>query len=180
MTNASPQVLIGRDRLRATLMKLKEQVPGPHLRGGRDPAARERRSASGGTGRRPGPGGGAGDRDVRAGEPRRRDLRTVTTAGPIVVGVDCGTPSSLAWPYLRDGLDAAVAVPEHAAARAERNLGGLGVPSGPSGAAALAGAPAALTGLGSDTRRAELGAGPAADASLFNTEGAPAAGAVDR
>ena len=25
-------------------------------------------------------------------------------------GLNCGTPSRLAWPYLRDGLDAAVAV----------------------------------------------------------------------
>lgn len=106
---------------------------------------------------------------------RAGTLRPVATAGTIMAGLDCGTPSALAWPYLRDGLDAAVAVPDAAAARAVADLGQLGVSSGPSGAAALAGARAALTGAGSDLRRAALGVDAGSVVVLLSTEGPPAA-----
>jgi diaminopropionate ammonia-lyase len=92
-----------------------------------------------------------------------------------MAGLNCGTPSSLAWPFLRDGLDAAVAVRDDAADRAVADLGDLGVSSGPSGAAALAGARAALTGPGSGTRRAGLGIGAGSVVVLLSTEGRPAA-----
>ena len=54
----------------------------------------------------------------------------------------------LAWPYLRDGLDAAVAVADAGSATAARDLAGYGIPAGPCGAASLAGARAVLTGEG--------------------------------
>ena len=63
-------------------------------------------------------------------------------------GLNCGTPSSLAWPYLRDGVDAAVAVADAAAASAITSLAAAGITAGPSGAAALAALRAALTGNG--------------------------------
>ena len=37
-------------------------------------------------------------------------LASVPTAATVMNGLNCGTPSSIAWPYLRDGLDAAIAV----------------------------------------------------------------------
>lgn len=52
---------------------------------------------------------------------------TVGTDATIMAGLNCGTPSSLAWPYLRDGLDAVVAVSDEQAAGAARELGALGV-----------------------------------------------------
>lgn len=107
---------------------------------------------------------------LRAGTPR-----SVATEATIMAGLDCGTPSALAWPYLRDGLDAAVTVPDAAAARAVADLGRLGVSSGPSGAAALAGARAALTGAGSGLRRAALGVDTGSTVVLLSTEGRPAA-----
>ncbi|WP_406470907.1 pyridoxal-phosphate dependent enzyme [Streptomyces sp. NBC_01615] len=64
---------------------------------------------------------------------------SVTTGDTIMAGLNCGTPSSLAWPFLRDGLDAAVAVTDADSARAVHDLAALGVFSGPSGAASLAG-----------------------------------------
>jgi diaminopropionate ammonia-lyase len=101
------------------------------------------------------------------------ELRSVATAATIMAGLNCGTPSSLCWPYLRKGLDAAIAVGDDDAARAVTDLAALGVSSGPSGAAALAGARAALTGPGSEVRRAELGAGRDSIVVVLSTEGAP-------
>ncbi|MEU0572634.1 pyridoxal-phosphate dependent enzyme, partial [Nonomuraea sp. NPDC005983] len=63
---------------------------------------------------------------------------SVATGATIMAGLNCGTPSSLAWPYLRDGLDAAIAVTDVDSARAARDLAALGVRAGPCGAAALA------------------------------------------
>jgi diaminopropionate ammonia-lyase len=64
----------------------------------------------------------------------------VETGSTVMAGLNCGTVSASAWPVLRDGLDAAVAVSDEDALRAVADLGALGVSSGPSGAATLAGA----------------------------------------
>ena len=83
-------------------------------------------------------------------------------------GLNCGTPSSIAWPYLRDGLDAAIAVTDADAREAVAALSAAGVSAGPSGAAGLAGLRAALTGAGAASRRRDLGldAGPRAGRGL--------------
>ena len=99
---------------------------------------------------------------------------TITTGETIMAGLNCGTPSLLAWPYLRDGLDAAVAVADADAAAAARDLAGNGIPAGPCGGAALAGARAALTGEGAPPRRAALALGADATVVLLSTEGAAA------
>lgn len=99
---------------------------------------------------------------------------SVRTSDTIMAGLNCGTPSSLAWPILRSGLDAAVTVTDAQSARAARDLAVAGVPAGPCGAAPLAGLRAALTGDGAAQRRAELGLGPAAIVVLLSTEGSAA------
>ena len=104
---------------------------------------------------------------LRAGRPT-----TIPTANTIMAGLNCGSISSSAWPYFAAGLDAAVAVPDDAARRAVADLAALGISSGPSGAASLAGARAALTGPASAGRRAVLGMNPAAVIVLLNTEAA--------
>jgi diaminopropionate ammonia-lyase len=104
---------------------------------------------------------------LRAGAPT-----TIPTANTIMAGLNCGSISSSAWPYFAAGLDAAVAVPDDAARRAVADLAALGISSGPSGAASLAGARAALTGPASAGRRAVLGMNPAAVIVLLNTEAA--------
>ncbi len=106
---------------------------------------------------------------LQAGAPR-----TVPTGVTIMAGLNCGTPSSTAWPYLRAGLDAAVTVGDAAASQASADLARLGVSSGPSGAAALAGARAALTGPGSPGRRSDLSIDHASAVILLSTEGAAA------
>jgi diaminopropionate ammonia-lyase len=97
--------------------------------------------------------------------------RSVPTAGTVMAGLNCGTPSSLAWPVLAGGLDAAIAVTDQLATGAGADLGRLGVRSGPSGAASLAGARAALTGPGAGARRAGLGVTAASVVLLLSTEG---------
>ncbi|MBC2876963.1 MULTISPECIES: diaminopropionate ammonia-lyase [Streptomyces] len=96
---------------------------------------------------------------------------TVTTGETAMAGLNCGTPSALAWPFLRDGLDAAVAVSEAGAARAMADLDGSGVPSGPCGAASLAGLRTALSGPDAVARRDALGIGPESTVVLLSTEG---------
>lgn len=71
----------------------------------------------------------------------------VTVPGPhpsIMVGLNCGTPSDLAWPELSTGINAYVAVEDDAAREAMRRLADAGVVSGETGAAGLAGLMAAL------------------------------------
>ncbi|MEU8251046.1 diaminopropionate ammonia-lyase [Nonomuraea sp. NPDC048916] len=99
---------------------------------------------------------------------------TVATRPTAMAGLNCGTPSGLAWPYLREGLDAAIAVSDADSARAARDLAALGVSSGPCGAASLAGVRAALTGDAAGERRAALSVGPLSTVVLLSTEGADA------
>ncbi len=98
-------------------------------------------------------------------------LRSVPTSATVMAGLNCGTPSSLAWPVLAGGLDAAIAVPDRLATEAGADLGRLGVRSGPSGAASLAGVRAALTGPGAGARRTGLGVTTSSVVLLLSTEG---------
>ena len=96
--------------------------------------------------------------------------RTIETGTTAMAGLNCATPSSLAWPFLRSGVDAAVAVTDADALRAARELGSLGVSAGPCGAASLAGARAALA----PHRRSTLAPEHAGTIVLLSTEGATA------
>ena len=98
---------------------------------------------------------------------RRVSVETGTTS---MAGLNCGTPSSLAWPFLLRGLDAAVTVSDGECERAARDLAGAGVSSGPCGAASLAGLRSAL--LAEDGRgRVQLGLGATSTLVLLSTEG---------
>ena len=93
---------------------------------------------------------------------------SVSTSGTVMAGLNCGTVSESAWPILRDGCDAAIAVPDTAALRASDDLNALGISSGPSGAATLAGVRAAL---GDPDRRADLDLPDDAVVVVLSTEG---------
>lgn len=56
-----------------------------------------------------------------------------------MAGLNCGTPSLIAWPVVSAGVDSFVAVSDDDAADAMRALAEAGVVSGESGAAGLAG-----------------------------------------
>jgi diaminopropionate ammonia-lyase len=53
--------------------------------------------------------------------------------------LNCGRPSLVAWPFLKDGLSACVAIPTSRAEEAVLALADDGVASTPCGAAGLAG-----------------------------------------
>lgn len=93
---------------------------------------------------------------------------TVPTGSTVMAGLNCGTVSTSAWPVLRDGCDAAIAVTDEQTRRAVVDLGMFGVSSGPSGAATLAGVRAALT---DPARRATLDLPSGAVVVLLSTEG---------
>ncbi|TDD74534.1 pyridoxal-phosphate dependent enzyme [Actinomadura darangshiensis] len=92
---------------------------------------------------------------------------SVQTGATTMAGLNCATPSTLAWPVLRAGVDAAVAVTDASTARAARDLAALGVPAGPCGAASLAGVRAALA----PDRRPFLAPGHRDTVVLLSTEG---------
>lgn len=98
-----------------------------------------------------------------AGEPT-----PVPTGATVMAGLNCGTVSSLAWPVLRDGCDAAIAVSDEEALAASHELETLGVSSGPCGAATLAGVRAAL---GDPERSGALDLPQDAVVVLLSTEG---------
>jgi diaminopropionate ammonia-lyase len=107
-------------------------------------------------------------RSLRAG-------RIVTVPGPhdsIMAGLNCGTPSLVAWPLLRAGLDAVVAVADERARQAMRDLAEAGVVAGETGAASLAGLAEAIGGRQAGELRRVLGLGPHARVLLLCTEGA--------
>lgn len=96
---------------------------------------------------------------------------SVATAATVMAGLNCGTPSTLAWPVLRRGLDGAIAVTDGAATAAVADLGAVGIDAGPSGAASLAAARALLHGPGATGRRDHLALPADAVVVLLSTEG---------
>lgn len=109
---------------------------------------------------------------------------TVRTGQTIMAGLNCGTLSTLAWPYISRGLDACVRVTDRQAAAAARDLAALGVSAGPCGAAPLA-AVRILTDARDSSRSGPRSDGlprlvlsPAATVVLLVTEGAAANPAV--
>ena len=68
----------------------------------------------------------------------------VQTGDSRMAGLNCGTVSSIAWPLLHGGIDAAVAISEDQDLQAVKDLENLGFDSGPCGAASLAGLRTAL------------------------------------
>ena len=95
--------------------------------------------------------------------------RLVTLEGEqhsIMAGLNCGTPSPLAWPRVAGGIDWLVAVDDDQAREAMRALAAAGIESGESGAATLAGAAQLRADTGDDVL------GPATTLLLLSTEGA--------
>ncbi|MFN2370829.1 MAG: diaminopropionate ammonia-lyase [Candidatus Krumholzibacteriia bacterium] len=90
----------------------------------------------------------------------------------VMAGLNCGLPSLLAWPVVRDAMDVFVAIEDRWAEQAMRAHRRHGVISGESGAAALAGLLALLQAPELAPARDHLGLGPQATVLVINTEGA--------
>lgn len=102
---------------------------------------------------------------------QRKEPVTVPTASTTMAGLNCGTPSSIAWPMLQDGVDAAISVDDSEAATASADIGDFGISAGPCGAASLAGLRAVLANDRGNERRAALGLTDQSSVVLLNTEG---------
>ncbi len=99
---------------------------------------------------------------------------TVPTAHTVLSGLNCGTPSGLAWPFIVGGLDAAVTVTDADAVQAARDLAELGIAAGPCGGAGLAASRGTLCGDGSGSRRRHLHLEDDATVVIIITEGTSA------
>jgi len=98
--------------------------------------------------------------------------RLVTIPGPhdsIMAGLNCGTPSEVAWPQVSRGFDAYVAVPDERARESMRALARVDVVSGETGAAGVA---CLLELLDDPDARARLGIDGNTTALVLSTEGA--------
>lgn len=95
--------------------------------------------------------------------------RTVAVrTGPTrMAGLNCGTVSTIAWPVLLGGIDAAVTITEDEDLQSVHELERLGLDSGPCGAASLAGFRAAA---GSTALRDAMGVTEASVVVLLSTE----------
>ena len=93
-------------------------------------------------------------------------ITPIETSYTTMAGLDCGTVSTIAWPVLRNGVDASATVSDYESQQAERYLESLGVFPGPCGAAPLA----ALRRLNNDDRMA-LGLNEDSTVVLLCTEG---------
>jgi len=89
--------------------------------------------------------------------------------GSIMAGLNCGSPSVVAWPTISTGIDVFVAIEDDWAGEAMRMLAGAGIVSGETGAAGLAGLLAVAQEEGG---RRTLGLAEEARVLIFNCEGA--------
>ena len=98
-----------------------------------------------------------------------RPVSVDTSEPTIMAGLNCGSVSTIAWPAIRDGLDAGVAVTDDQAVAAMHRLNQLGVAAGPCGGAALAGVRMVLD---DSDRRAALAISGDSPLVLISTDGA--------
>ncbi len=108
---------------------------------------------------------------------RRGKLSTLKgTQDSIMAGLNCGTPSLLAWPILASGVDLFLAIPDAYAVEAMRTYyhpkgDDPRMVSGESGAAGLGALLALVKAPELEQPREELGLGGESRVLLFNTEG---------
>lgn len=110
---------------------------------------------------------------ARAGQP----ITLTSSQGSIMAGLNCGTPSTVAWPLVAAHTNAFVAIPDDRTRQAMRALAASGVESGESGAAGLAGL---LEVADHAAAREALGLDASASVLVLNTEGATDPEAYER
>lgn len=100
----------------------------------------------------------------------------ITTLGhpqdSMMAGLNCATPSLVAWPLVSRGLDVYLAAAEDRVPEAMRLLAADGIVAGETGAAALAGTLRLVADDAGADARAAAGLGPGARVLLLCTEGA--------
>jgi len=92
-------------------------------------------------------------------------------ADTVMAGLNCGTLATIVWPYVRDGMDAVIALDDDWARRAMVALAREGVTSGESGAATTGALIALMTSTDLIPLRRHLGLGHKTRALTLSTEG---------
>ena len=98
----------------------------------------------------------------------------------IMAGLNCATPSLIAWPAVSRGIDAYVAVPDARVPEAMRLLAADGIVAGETGAGGLAGMLALVQETQLQEVRREMGLGAGSRVLLLCTEGATDPEAYER
>jgi diaminopropionate ammonia-lyase len=108
-------------------------------------------------------------------------LKSLKAGGPVAVpgphesimaGLNCDSPSPIAWPVLAAGLSAAIAITDDAAKEAMRVLARAGIVAGETGAASLGGLMAMSEAPGGSDLRSRLHLDKRARVLILATEGA--------
>jgi diaminopropionate ammonia-lyase len=98
----------------------------------------------------------------------------VTVPGPhasVMAGLNCDTPSLVAWPVLRDGLDGVIALSDEQALEGVATLAAEGIAVGECSGVAIAAARELLAGPDAELHRTRLRVGRESSVLLFATEG---------
>ena len=90
----------------------------------------------------------------------------------IMAGLNCGTPSTIAWDMLYDSLDVCMTVDDRTTCSAMRVLAGDGIVSGESGAAGAAGLVELMTNPTAEDAKEMMGLGRDSRVLVISTEGA--------
>jgi diaminopropionate ammonia-lyase len=90
----------------------------------------------------------------------------------VMAGLNCATPSLIAWPFVSRGIDTYLAIPDELVPEATRVLAADGVVAGECGAAGLAALVALTTERGIAGAREALAVGEQSRVLLICTEGA--------
>lgn len=96
---------------------------------------------------------------------------SVPTTTTVMAGLNCGTISALAWPYVQNGLDGAITITDEQDLIAAKDLAKMGVAAGPCGASGLAGLRSVLQ---NDDARQSLDLSPDSTLVILITEGSDA------
>ena len=109
--------------------------------------------------------------------------RIVSVAGPhhsIMAGLNCGTPSLVAWPTISGGIDLFVAVDDEPVREAMRLAARSNILSGETGASGLGGLLELLRAEEAEEARLALGVDGETRVLIFNTEGSTDPDAYER
>jgi diaminopropionate ammonia-lyase len=98
----------------------------------------------------------------------------------IMAGLNCGTPSRVAWPLVSSGFDVFVAIDDDRARQAMRMLAAAGLTAGETGAAGLGGMLEVLSEGAPEDLKARLGLDASTRVLLLSTEGATDPEAYER
>jgi diaminopropionate ammonia-lyase len=89
-----------------------------------------------------------------------------------MAGLNCGTPSLVAWPLVSRGIDVFCAIDDEPAREGMRTLAEVGIVAGETGAAGWAGLAELIAAPDAEPARAALGLDATTRVLLLSTEGA--------